>query len=342
MQVLSPEEASKSFGLVLLDIRDLLLRLALGRVLPQPTTTTTTTTTPDSQTGEKRPGDKTHDRVVQADARRCLLVGLPIFYPTHDKQVQFLHELLAILQVEEEKAPLATEGQTPHHTAHGHLPSPARLLLDDLLEKLSQELALGLGDMLFAPILSEVEATGAQRKERGAGDAESSTTAEAMGRTVVTSESSEKLVRDLIELAVGLMKKSSEDAKVRKTRMEQEVRSLLLDTEGSPVGPTAAEEARTIYNVLLAVQRDLLSSIGFSPSIESSGEEEEEPAIAESGGTNPLELHQPQPPASAVTLDSPWLDFIPSRGQAAAALDEPYDPEEHRDGGAGAAPFHVA
>ncbi len=287
MQVLSPEEASKSFGLVLLDIRDLLLRLALGRVLPQPTTTTTTTTTPDSQTGEKRPGDKTHDRVVQADARRCLLVGLPIFYPTHDKQVQFLHELLAILQVEEEKAPLATEGQTPHHTAHGHLPSPARLLLDDLLEKLSQELALGLGDMLFAPILSEVEATGAQRKERGAGDAESSTTAETMGRAVVTSESSEKLVRDLIELAVGLMKKSSEDAKVRKTRMEQEVRSLLLDTEGSPVGPTAAEEARTIYNVLLAVQRDLLSSIGFSPSIESSGEEEEEPAIAESGGTNP-------------------------------------------------------
>ncbi|ELR24494.1 exocyst complex component 6, putative, partial [Acanthamoeba castellanii str. Neff] len=284
IQVLSPEEASKSFGLVLLDIRDLVLRLALGRVLPQPTTTTTTTTTaPVSQTGEKRPGDKTHDRVVQADARRCLLVGLPIFYPTHDKQVQFLHELLAILQVEEEKTSLATEGQTPHHTAHSHLPSPARLLLDDLLEKLSQELALGLGDMLFAPILSEVEATGAQRKERGAADAEPSSTAEAMDRAVVTSESSEKLVRDLIELAVGLMKKSSEDAKVRKTRMEQEVRSLLLDTEGSPVGPTAAEEARTIYNVLLAVQRDLLSSIGFSPSIESSGEEEEEPAIAESG-----------------------------------------------------------
>jgi hypothetical protein len=237
---------------------------------------------------------------VQADARRCLLVGLPIFYPTHDKQVQFLHELLAILQVEEEKTSLATEGQTPHHTAHSHLPSPARLLLDDLLEKLSQQLALGLGDMLFAPILSEVEATGAQRKERGAADAEPSSTAEAMDRAVVTSESSEKLVRDLIELAVGLMKKSSEDAKVRKTRMEQEVRSLLLDTEGSPVGPTAAEEARTIYNVLLAVQRDLLSSIGFSPSIESSGEEEEEPAIAESGGTSPKPYHQPL----RATLDS--------------------------------------
>jgi hypothetical protein len=206
----------------------------------------------------------------------------------------------------EEEAPLATEGQTSHRTAHGHLPSPARLLLDDLLEKLSQELALGLGDMLFAPILSEVEATGAQRKERGAGDAESSSTAEAMSRAVVTSESSEKLVRDLIELAVGLMKKSSEDAKVRKTRMEQEVRSLLLDTEGSPVGPTAAEEARTIYNVLLAVQRDLLSSIGFSPSIESSGEEEEEPAIAESGGTN---APPPGPPSSTSHNHQP----LPSR-----------------------------
>lgn len=278
-QMLGPEEAAQSFGLVLLDIRDVLLELALGE--SQPERQTNPATAPASLAQEKRTADKTLDRVIQADARRCLLVGLPVFYPVREKQSAFLHELLATLE---------REGKTPSAESHQETSIPvsaARLLLDELLEQLSQEQALDLADMLFVPLDDETIASTTSEdqplqshdalpslapsvphhrtstKESVAECEDDKADLKGKGFGARTKESSEHAVRGLMQLAAELIHKGSEDAKSKKMRMQEEVKAVLFEVEGATAGLTKAEEASTIYNVLLAIQRDLLSRIGI-------------------------------------------------------------------------------
>lgn len=249
----------------MLDIRDLLVRLALGKVNDATFSTTTTAITATTPTSSSSPADKAQERIIQADARRCLLIAFSIFYATREKQAKFLHELLASLQHEE-----ALQKQPGEH-------SPTELLLSAVLEKLSQE--FGISDLLFAPLADEGSFTNRQRNTQQAKapplKANTSTEGTHMDaqegvnqpetRDPITRESSEKLVREMVSLATDLLSKEIEAAKSRKTSIEDEVKSLLFEAEpAATIGPTVAEQASIVHNVMLAVQRDLFSMIEFA------------------------------------------------------------------------------
>jgi len=198
---------------VLQDIKSLLLRLALGK--GPPPSRTTSTTVP----GEKRRAGRVYEAVVQRDARHCLLMGLSVFYPTQDKILRLLQDLLNRTQ----------QGDDAKATSGYPLPTmTARFLLDELLGKLSEEFSTELGDMLFPPLSEETEPEASSSASRSVlvnEPTDSEPEVESIG----------KLIWNLVELAEGLLKHSNE--------------------------ATILMEARTIHNLLLVVQRNILSNI---------------------------------------------------------------------------------
>ncbi len=250
----NPESISAIAGMSIFDIRDVLLRLATGQIsLKESSSTQSIQTHSQAENARRSTGNKIEERAIQREARRCLLLGMRLFYPAKAKQIQLLLELLERIKQEENFV------ENNLHT------SSTKLLFTEFLEVARSD--CNLDEVLFPPLESEKEQVKSKEEtDLGTEHAEAENREKRTGSEDAEKRQNEKIISDLIDYSILQLLAEEHNSPVYGN----------MHSLGMPEAKEREKEnesnstvTQAILNLVIVVQRDLLSLLFSSHSDDS-------------------------------------------------------------------------